>query len=195
MASLNFNHEIDRLESFTRQTTGIIANQCEKEDLAILGFYLLSPPHKVKCNFCSIIFDFEPGLTALGVHLKLSPNCPLLLRGETENVPIDASKLDRILPAVTYDTCGFGDEAIVKFPRYTMPAERLKTFDKWPEAKKPTAGELVQAGFFFVGPSDLVVCFSCGLGLDEWKHNDSPWGEHERHLIGECNFLRHNRCL
>jgi hypothetical protein len=57
-------------------------------DLALFGFYYYKRDDYVKCAFCQIIVrEFVSGDTALGEHIRHSPNCPFLRR-MSHNEPI-----------------------------------------------------------------------------------------------------------
>lgn len=171
------------------------------EDLAILGFYFFKNPDEVKCTFCYIsIKEFEEGDDVLTEHIKWCPNCPLIRRRRTDNVPIDASKLDQILPPASYDVCGFTktrsqrskiDEKI-KHPDYKLINQRIKSFELWPIGIKQKPLELAEAGFFYSGQSDITICFSCDLNLSRWEPEDNAWLEHKKHATEDCDFLRLN---
>lgn len=97
------NKEKNRLLTFTNwslQTT-------DKRLLAQIGFYYIGPTDLVKCYFCNVeIGMWQPEDNPVDEHLRWSPNCPLLHGRETANEPIDAESLKRILPTISYDTCG-----------------------------------------------------------------------------------------
>lgn len=102
MEQINLNCEEERLKSFRMN------NWCNlyinEKDLALVGFYYLEKPDLVKCNFCQVVlYNFENGDIALQEHIKWSPNCPLIKRRATGNIPIDYSLLDKILPAESFD--------------------------------------------------------------------------------------------
>lgn len=40
----------------------------------------------------------------------------------------------------------------------------------------------------FAGNLDIVFCFYCGQGLQDWKDDDIPWCEHAR-WSSDCPFL------
>ena len=54
---------------------------------------------------------------------------------------------------------------------------RLNTFLNW---EGPSAIHMAGAGFYYVGPGDLVQCYRCGLKLKKWKMFHSPYFEHEQ---------------
>lgn len=80
----------------------------EARILAKTGFYLIGPHDQVKCYFCKVeVGHWEPEDNEVAEHIRWSPNCPLLKRRETANVPCEPlSELDDLLPPMTYDVCG-----------------------------------------------------------------------------------------
>ena len=61
--------------------------------------------------------------------------------------------------------------------------ERLGTFHGWPDVMtvtdvsknvKPSALTLARAGFSYTGSGDEVICFSCGLHVDNWERHHDP---------------------
>lgn len=76
-----------------------------------------------------------------------------------------------------------------EFREYALESKRLESFTHWPKALKQKPDQLADAGFFYTGRGDRVVCFSCGGGLWQWEENDDVWEEHASHY-GECKYLR-----
>lgn len=76
--------------------------------LAKTGFYYIGPQDQVKCYFCKVeVGRWENGDNEVSEHSRWSPNCPLLKRRETTNVPIEpTTELDQLLPPMSYDVCG-----------------------------------------------------------------------------------------
>ncbi|NWW37462.1 BIR7B protein, partial [Panurus biarmicus] len=68
-------------------------------------------------------------------------------------------------------------------------ARRLRTFQQWPRTAPVSARDLVEAGFFYVGPGDEVQCFCCGGVLKDWRPGDCPIIEH-LHFFPSCKYLR-----
>jgi len=96
-------NENERLKTFENWPLVFI----EKEILAKTGFFFTGDDDKVKCYFCEVeIGRWESTDNPISEHQRWSPNCPLLRRRTTNNVPIDAESLNRILPPVSYDVCG-----------------------------------------------------------------------------------------
>lgn len=72
------------------------------------------------------------------------------------------------------------------YSKYISYQARLMSFKKW--VYKTPAKDLSDAGFFFSGTDDIVVCFSCGIHVRDWKTKD-PWVEHERLGEKKCSYL------
>ncbi|NXR27806.1 BIR7B protein, partial [Cinclus mexicanus] len=67
-------------------------------------------------------------------------------------------------------------------------ARRLRTFQQWPHTAPVSARDLVEAGFFYVGPRDEVQCFCCGGVLKDWRPGDCPIIEH-LNFFPSCKYL------
>ena len=58
---------------------------------------------------------------------------------------------------------------------------RMQTFSKnWPMKDHATPREMADAGFYYQGDSDRVVCFYCARGLKNWEGNENFWYEHAK---------------
>lgn len=203
---LNLNSEVARLETFHTWTKAFIV----KEKLALYGFYHCGPDDNVKCIFCKVeIGSWEVGDNVLREHLRWSPNCPLLKRRPTQNIPIDAESFDRSLPPLSVDTVGIHlpieyrpnsypeneffephtfPTGTANHPDYRKITDRLKTFSEWPKSMRQKPAELSEAGFFYLGKGDQVKCFSCGGGLKDWEEDDVPWEQHAM-WYENCHYL------
>lgn len=198
LSTHDLRSEVDRLATF--ENNEWTCPYVNSDALARVGFYYFKRPDLVRCHFCgSTIGEFEAGDTALNEHLKWSPNCPLLKRRSTGNVPIDTALLDQILPPETFDVCGYttrgrksrADEKI-EYSEYKLLVKRLKSFETWPVGIKQRPQELAEAGFFYNGHSDTTICFSCDLHLSRWEPEDNIWLEHKKHTKNNCEFLNLN---
>ena len=63
---------------------------------------------------------------------------------------------------------------------YADYSTRMKTFEKWPKQMKPSADELIFAGFFYKGYGDSVECFFCGVTLHDWETKDNAINKHKK---------------
>lgn len=65
---------------------------------------------------------------------------------------------------------------------------RVRSFDTWPRSLSSLIDPLISNGFFYSGRSDTVICFYCGIRLNDWDKSDDPAIEHAKHK-GDCEFL------
>ncbi|XP_023325589.1 uncharacterized protein LOC111699210 isoform X2 [Eurytemora carolleeae] len=56
----------------------------------------------------------------------------------------------------------------------------------------PSPSELAEAGFYFIGPSDCVQCFSCETCQKHWKPAEDPWVRHTRRSPS-CDYVIESR--
>jgi hypothetical protein len=68
---------------------------------------------------------------------------------------------------------------------------RLNTFKNWPNSKRQKA-DLAKCGFYYLGETDKVRCFYCGVGLNDWICEDNVWLEHAINS-NRCKFLILNK--
>ncbi|WAR08106.1 BIR7B-like protein [Mya arenaria] len=68
-------------------------------------------------------------------------------------------------------------------------AQRLGTFNEWPQSTGQLPQSLAEAGLFFTGINDLCRCFTCDGGLQRWDRDDDPWLEHTR-WFPHCSYVR-----
>ena len=77
------------------------------------------------------------------------------------------------------------------YPRYESYNKRLATFFErfWPVSLTQDNYKMADAGFFYSGFGDIVICAFCGLCLNKWQPNDDPIIEH-RKFNKDCKFVR-----
>uniref|UniRef100_A0A0A1XBF2 Apoptosis 1 inhibitor n=1 Tax=Zeugodacus cucurbitae TaxID=28588 RepID=A0A0A1XBF2_ZEUCU len=98
-----YQREDERLKSFENWPLEWL----NKKELAQTGLVYTGEDDKVKCYFCEVeIGRWERDDQPINEHLRFSPNCPLLRRRTTNNVPISNDTLTCVLPPVSYDVCG-----------------------------------------------------------------------------------------
>ncbi|XP_073838705.1 death-associated inhibitor of apoptosis 1 [Musca autumnalis] len=117
-----FHREDERLKTFENWPLDFL----DRNELARSGMFYMGESDKTKCYFCEVeIGRWEREDQPVPEHLRWSPNCPLLRRRTTNNVPINAELLERILPAPSYDICGANDIEIRRnaFPEGTISAQ------------------------------------------------------------------------
>lgn len=72
---------------------------------------------------------------------------------------------------------------------YSSEERRLQSFTNWDPNYKQTPKVLAEAGFYYTGTADKVVCFMCKGGIYEWEAEDDPKEEHEKHYP-DCEFIK-----
>lgn len=117
--AVDLAHEENRLKTFD---TDWPHEFISPRILAKIGFYYIGPYDQVKCHFCKIrVKSWEIGDTEVGEHKRWSPQCPLLERCDTTNVPLKPiSELDQLLPPPSPpDLCGSNGSIDRRLGSYT----------------------------------------------------------------------------
>lgn len=65
-----------------------------------------------------------------------------------------------------------------KHPLYSTESKRLRSFDNWSRGLTQRKCDMADAGFYYTGLSDKVICYCCGGGLKDWLPGNQPWEEH-----------------
>lgn len=75
--------------------------------------------------------------------------------------------------------------------KYRQISERVKSFSntKWPPALTVQPGNLCQAGFYYAGPGDRVMCAFCSLVLKKWRPNDTAIEKHVKYSP-HCEYVK-----
>lgn len=134
----------ERLETFD----GFWFQELEQSPAALAenGFYYVGPGDKVKCAFCKLTLSDWEKTDHIGARHKMwSSNCP----------------------AKFYKSSGYHQI------QYVGPLEkyqyRLESFEEnWPKGYTQSPEALAFSGLYYVGPSDLVRCYDCGVFLYDW---------------------------
>ncbi|AKR17350.1 IAP-3 [Urbanus proteus nucleopolyhedrovirus] len=167
--------EEERLKTFVNWTSDCVT----PEALAKNGFYYLGVGDETRCAFCKVeIMRWQHGDDPMLDHKKFAPQCKFAYNG--------------------YDTCGMFDLSNVAKQQnafkpinteYRNISTRLKSFDDWPKSLQQKPTQLAEAGFFYSGRGDKVVCFYCDGGLKDWETDDDPWHMHAR-WFPNCQYVK-----
>lgn len=131
----------------------------KKGDLVKSGFYRTKLFDNVVCCGCG----WESGTRKLSlkhiniVHKLANPDCKM-----SKNINLEFKNLGNFKRSVN-EMENVMRESFLAYP---------KTY--------PDIEKMVQAGFYYTGVDDAIMCVSCGLMLDEWKPNEDPWKEHDK---------------
>jgi len=63
---------------------------------------------------------------------------------------------------------------------------------RWPISDKVPPEKMAEAGFFYPGHADKVLCFYCDGGLLDWEAGDDPWLEHAK-WWPKCEYVLRNK--
>ncbi|PVD28435.1 hypothetical protein C0Q70_11022 [Pomacea canaliculata] len=75
------------------------------------------------------------------------------------------------------------------FPSFSTRVHRSQSFNDFQPVPGVSIEDFVQAGFFFTGVTDTVICYYCGLALRNWQTGDDPRIAHARLQPG-CDYFR-----
>uniref|UniRef100_A0A1B0D401 Uncharacterized protein n=1 Tax=Phlebotomus papatasi TaxID=29031 RepID=A0A1B0D401_PHLPP len=185
----NMQREIERLKTFSNWPVDGVS----KHELATLGLYFLRPPDVVKCAFCEAhLTNWTSNDDVFIKHLLKNKNCPLLTFNASANVPLDPLALDRVLLSASYGFDTTIEETVAPplpiHSEYELDDARYQTYSNWPSNKK-TPDDLCDAGFFYSGNNDEVICFSCGGSVQDWKEDDCIWEIHAARF-NDCDYVK-----
>lgn len=74
------------------------------------------------------------------------------------------------------------------YEQYSTEASRLSSYETWSKGMGQKPAEMSDAGFFYTGLSDKVICYFCGGGVKDWSPDDIPWEEHAR-FFQKCPYV------
>ncbi|XP_059470972.1 death-associated inhibitor of apoptosis 1-like isoform X2 [Neocloeon triangulifer] len=205
-AACSLNYEAHRLLSFY-QNSSWKCTFVQPSDLAENGFYYTGRDDICKCHFCNLeMKDWEAGDTPAGEHKRWNPECPLVKNKPIGNFRLGAeirrkvasdgleikpftkaeNDMRRALPDVVPRNKAL--QPPPTHPHMKTEDARMVSFKNWPNKYPMKPADLVEAGFFYTGMDDAVLCFHCGGGLKDWKAGEEPWVMHAK-WFSSCKFL------
>ncbi|XP_076437603.1 uncharacterized protein LOC143276833 [Babylonia areolata] len=151
------------------------------------GFVFRSDTRDVQCVFCSLILPFNIPCEPQQAHAEKSIYCPRVQLFDVGNVSTADEQRIRLknLQRQLKRKSSLDRHYAIHHPQYEEESARLGTYDNWTlgswdDQLQPSV--MSQAGFYFTGLSDKVVCYSCGVGLYRWRQGSDPWEQHARHM-------------
>ncbi|XP_046352667.2 E3 ubiquitin-protein ligase XIAP-like isoform X2 [Haliotis rufescens] len=162
------------------------------EEWAGSGFVYQRDGGVVRCVFCGLTTTYDEGEPA-SLHQEKSKNCPLVKYLDVGNIPRDLeNKIRSQHLEQSCDNNFVSGDPMFKHPQFEETQGRLETFKYWSKQIRPTADQLCQAGFYFTGYADRVVCFACGCSLRNWDPEADPWVQHARHAP-HCVYVKQQK--
>ncbi|KAJ8922020.1 hypothetical protein NQ315_008659 [Exocentrus adspersus] len=177
--------------------------QISKTTLAKAGFVYTGQDDIVQCPLCKIEgYRWVSGDNPMEDHREWSPSCPFVRRVEHDHSEGSSRSLDtcglygvEILPnsvpednKIDFKKLGIHRINGALYEDKVSYESRLATFKNWPRSLKQRPADLAEAGFYYTGVGDHVMCFYCGGGLKDWVESDDPWEQHAL-WFDSCMFL------
>lgn len=164
------------------------------ERIAKGGFWATGAPGVTKCFACGCyIANWFYGDQVMARHRELNAQCPFVLNpGASGNIPITPTS-QLIAPS----TSNFENFEVPQpqslrqrlIPKdFSLEANRLETFEKWPTDSPVSATRLSKAGFYYLQDDDRVKCFKCQGICAKWEPGDDPIVEHKR-FFPNCEYM------
>ncbi|VDI68390.1 baculoviral IAP repeat-containing protein 2/3 [Mytilus galloprovincialis] len=107
------------------------------------------------------------------------------------NFPCNEYQVHPFLPKETSSYCQ-NDGQLLPSTHMQFEGARFATFSTFPHIPGIFATRLAEAGFYYSGSGNEVVCFSCGVRYNSWKRHDSAFEIHKR-ISPNCSFLSDER--
>nr|XP_033784687.1 baculoviral IAP repeat-containing protein 1 isoform X2 [Geotrypetes seraphini] len=165
--------------------------------LATAGFFFTGNKDIVRCFSCrGCLGNWEEDDDPWKEHAKWFPECEFL----------KSKKSEEEIKQFIQNYHGFigvmGKHFTTTWQRKMCPLDagnpvtnifedeevRQDSFKTWPKDAHADPTALAKAGFFYIGTSDNVQCFSCGLRIHSFEPGDDVWAEHMK-FKSKCKYL------
>ncbi|XP_041434513.1 uncharacterized protein LOC121398946 isoform X2 [Xenopus laevis] len=172
----DMSDEYSRLETYRGHSIHFL--HIKPLQLAQAGFYFVGLGDRVRCFSCrGELEKWEKWDVPLTRHRLSLFNCPYVRELTAKGAGLEAQ----------YQEC-------------TMPPLNMSDENKRRETYRGHSQDflnecplkLAKEGFYYVGPGDLVQCFSCGGELQRWEEEDLPLTRHE-YFFPNCLCVRELR--
>ncbi|XP_051842827.1 baculoviral IAP repeat-containing protein 2-like isoform X2 [Antechinus flavipes] len=211
----DFSCELYRMSTYSTFPVNVPISE---RSLARAGFYYTGVNDRVKCFCCGLMLDnWKQGDNAIDKHKQLYPSCAFiqnLIAVNLESSQSTFSSLNNATRSLSSSSgqSGYFSGSYCSFPlepvtsravedlsplnaspySYSMSTEdaRILTYQTWPLTFLSPL-DLARAGFYYIGPGDMVACFACGGKLSNWEPKDDAMSEHRRHFPN-CPFLENH---
>ncbi|CAC5403186.1 unnamed protein product [Mytilus coruscus] len=154
-------------------------DECDKSALADAGFVYTGKEEILKCETCektTRYHHWKGKKTPSQAHIDLNRHCEFA----KDNSEV-ASLYNRLNGRLMY-------------PYYEEYNHRLSSYSTWKFEDIQSSKSLADAGFFNTVGQDETICFSCGLWLADWQHDEKPWIVHVRYFP-KCPYIKERKTL
>ncbi|XP_031816932.1 baculoviral IAP repeat-containing protein 3 isoform X2 [Sarcophilus harrisii] len=212
----DFSCELYRMSTYSTFPVNVPISE---RSLARAGFYYTGVNDRVKCFCCGLMLDnWKQGDNAIDKHKQLYPSCAFIQNLIAVNLGSSQSTFSSSVNNATRSLSsssgqsGYFSGSYCSFPlepvtsravedlsplnaspyNYSVNTEdaRILTYQTWPLTFLSPL-DLARAGFYYIGPGDMVACFACGGKLSNWEPKDDAMSEHRRHFPN-CPFLENH---
>ncbi|XP_071135437.1 baculoviral IAP repeat-containing protein 3-like isoform X3 [Mytilus edulis] len=169
------SNPFERRHAYTNWPFG----ECEKRELADAGFVYTGKEDILKCETCEKTTRYrhwKDKKTPSQAHIDLNRHC-VFAKDNTNST----SLYNRLICRPMY-------------PYYEEYNHRLSSYSTWKFENVQSSKGLADAGFFNTGEHDETICFSCGLWLTDWEHDEKPWIVHVRYFP-KCPYIKEQKTL
>ncbi|XP_019785457.1 baculoviral IAP repeat-containing protein 1 isoform X4 [Tursiops truncatus] len=195
-----YQEEKARLKSY--QKWPFYAQGTAPRELSAAGFVFTGKRDTVQCFSCGgCLGNWEDDDDPWKEHAKWFPKCEFLQSKKS------SEEITRYIQSYKGFVGVTGEHFVNSWVRRDLPMAsvccngsifaneelRLDSFKNWPQASPVGAAALAKAGFFYMGKSDFVQCFSCGGYLYKFEEGDDPLEEHTKYFPN-CQFLHNMKC-
>ncbi|CAF4923132.1 unnamed protein product [Rotaria sp. Silwood1] len=160
------------------------------KDMFMAGFRYTGDGDTVRCDTCQLEVsgwtqDMQPKI----VHAERSPKCPFVCSIVSKSF---MESNDQENPTKRQKTESNSDQC--KYNGKLMEVNKLKqirrrTFSHWSHQIKPSAEQMIDAGFFSCNVSDRVICLYCNLICQQWKADIDDPSEVHKTLSPKCPYV------
>ncbi|XP_041348287.1 capping protein inhibiting regulator of actin dynamics-like isoform X2 [Gigantopelta aegis] len=166
-------------------------NILKASEWAANGF-IFQQSYMVQCVFCGLTLPFTTELSTCKLqHEQEAAHCPLVMKHDVGNITIQMENAVNWMKE-TKQLSSVEMSLVFVHPQFEDINKRRDTFREWPSQMYQKPEELCEAGFYYTGCADKVICFCCGLGVKSWRDQADPWIQHAR-LSPQCRYLKEIR--
>ncbi|UVX94953.1 apoptosis inhibitor [Callinectes sapidus nudivirus] len=166
-----------------------------QRSLALDGFVLMKPGHKVMCIYCGQEYKTEPYKSLLHVHKLKSPNCQMHNFNELHKISINTFGLVKDVKTIhinrSVNLLKSSDKYYTAAYQHFISLEkRIKSYDSCeiPEIIERKE-EYARNGLIFMF-SDILVCYYCGGCLCNFENEYKEVTKMHRFFFPHCIHLK-----
>ncbi|CAF4504251.1 unnamed protein product [Rotaria sp. Silwood2] len=160
------------------------------QDMLLAGFRYTGDGDTVHCDQCHLeVAGWTEDMVPNIVHAERNPNCPFVcskllnsfLKSNNEKNPRKRQKTESYWHQF---------KSNLKLSEVNKLKQiRRRTFSHWSHEIKPSAEQMINAGFFACNVGDRVICLYCNLICQQWKADIDDPSEVHKTLSPICPYV------